>query len=293
MDMNVRLLHVPYDSARRDLRTGRGPTWLVEHGAVAVLQQAGHAVTIAPIESTSAFPSEIATSFELARLVSAAVRDSAADSWFPLVLSGNCNTALGTVAGLGEGTGILWLDAHGESETPDTTASGLLDGMGLAILTGRCWAGLAAAVPGFRPVPGGDVVLVGTRSVSPAETRLFRESGITLVTVEDVRRAGVVAALAPHLDRLRRRVQRLYVHVDADVHDPDAVAPANGFAEPGGLTAEEVREVVAGAGRTLPVVAAGVASFDPSFDRESRMVGAILDLLPVLVAASVSEKSPR
>jgi arginase len=263
---------------------GRGPGWLVGHGAVGALERAGHAVGHSLVESSSPFPAEIATAFELCRLVSTDVRDATAAGRFPLVLSGNCNTALGTIAGLGEGTGVLWLDAHGECETPETTTSGFLDGMGLAVLTGRCWARQAAAIPGFRTVPGDAIVLVGTRSVSEAERRLFREAGIALVTVEEVRRSGAAAALAPHLDRLRR-LRRLYVHVDVDVYDPEAVGPGNGFAEPGGPTAAEVREVVIAAGRSLPVTGAGVASYDPAYDREGKMLGAVLELLPVLVAA--------
>ncbi len=282
--MNVHLLQVPYDSAHRDLRMGRGPGWLVEHGAVGTLERAGHAVGHSLVESSSPFPAEVATAFELCRLVSTAVREAAAGGRFPLVLSGNCNTALGTVAGLGEETGVLWLDAHGECETPETTTSGFLDGMGLAIQTGRCWARQSAAIPGFRVVPGEAIVLVGTRSVSEAERRLFREAGIATVTVEEVRRSGSAAALAPHLDRLRP-LRRLYVHLDVDVYDPESVGPGNGFAELGGLTAAEVREVVIAAGRSLPVAGAGVASYDPTFDREGKVLGAVLELLPVLVTA--------
>ena len=67
------------------------------------------------------------------------------------MLAGNCNTALGSVAGLDhlDRTGVVWFDAHGDFNTPETTVTGSFDGMALAMLTGRCWTGLYIACPAF------------------------------------------------------------------------------------------------------------------------------------------------
>src|SRR3954467_5889143 len=183
----VKLLTVSYDSSHPDLRMGRGPTWLVQHGAVRRRRQAGHVVDHATIEPTATFRAEVATAFELCRLISASVHEARSAAQFPLVLSGNCNAAIGTVSGLSEGIGVLWFDAHADCETPETTTSGFVDGMGLATLLGRCWRGPAAAIPGFRPIPPGCVALVGTRRISEAERCLIGESAIPIVSVEDVR----------------------------------------------------------------------------------------------------------
>jgi arginase len=251
------------------------------------LRQSGYVIDHAAIEPTATFPAEVATAFELCRLISASVHEARSAAQFPLVLSGNCNAAIGTVSGLGEGTGVLWFDAHADCETPETTTSGFVDGMGLATLLGHCWRGPTAAIPGFRPVPPGCVALVGTRQTSEVERQLIGESGIPIVSVEEVRRLGVAEALRPAVDVLRRqRVRQLYLHIDLDVHDPEAVAPANGYAEPGGLTVEEVREAVVVAGRAIPVTSAGVASFDPGYDVDGRMLEACLSLLPLLAAGS-------
>ena len=265
----VKLLTVPYDSAHRDLRMGRGPSWLIEQGAIERLREAGLAADHTVIEPAAGFRAEIATAFELGRLISAAVHEARSATRFPLVVSGNCNAAIGTVSGLGEGTGILWFDAHADCETPDTTTSGFLDGMALATLFGRCWRGQVESISGFRPIPSGSAALVGTRQISSAESRLIEVAGISTVTVENIRRLGVAGALGRAIDAMRRQgVRQLYLHIDLDVHDPEAVGPANGFAEPGGLKAEEVREAVAAAGKAIPVVAAGIASFDPAYDRQ-------------------------
>lgn len=70
------------------------------------------------------------------------------------MVAGDCNATVGVVAGLGsqKRVGVLWLDAHADFETPDTDASGYLDGQGLAMLTGRCWRGHTQSLQGFVPV---------------------------------------------------------------------------------------------------------------------------------------------
>src|SRR5262245_66667517 len=99
--MNVHLLLVPYDTARRGWRSGAGPEHLLRAGLTDHLQRNGHVVAgIQVIEDDSALPpAEIRTAFELARRLAAAVRAARAAGQFPLVLSGNCNSAIGSLGG--------------------------------------------------------------------------------------------------------------------------------------------------------------------------------------------------
>src|SRR5687767_4289522 len=93
------------------------------------------------IHPVSTWRAEIKTTFELYRALADRVREA---NDFPVVFSGNCGASIGTAAGLGtEDLAVLWFDAHGDYNTPDTTESGFLDGMCLGILTGRCWKTLA------------------------------------------------------------------------------------------------------------------------------------------------------
>ena len=164
--MNVHLLLVPYDTARRGWRSGAGPEHLLQAGLTNHLQSNGHVVAdIQVIEDDSAqAPAEIRTAFELARRLAAAVRAARAAGRFPLVLSGNCNSAIGTLSGLVPAPrAIFWFDAHGDCNTPETTASGFLDGTGLAAALGLCWRQLAASVPGFQPVAPEATFLLGAR----------------------------------------------------------------------------------------------------------------------------------
>ena len=273
----VRMLLVPYDSGRRAARMGVGPLHLGAAGASDRLRAGGHRVAETVVESESSWRSEIATGFELMALTADRCREAVERDEVPVVLAGNCGITVGIVAGVGAGRriGVVWLDAHDDFTTPDTTTSGFLDGMGLAVLTGRCWRQLAAAVPGHRPVPEQAVVLAGARDMSAAEEAALTESAITWLTPAELATPAVLAAA---VDRMAAEVDAVHLHVDLDVYDP-SIAPANGYAAPGGLSAAQVRQTVRTIADRLPIASAALASYDPSYDRDDRIRETALDLL--------------
>lgn len=163
--MNLTILSVPYDSALRSVGMGAGPEHLIGAGLSDRLAALGYTVERETIEHETDPPAEIRTGFELMRGIAVEVRRAVRGGRFPIVLSGNCNAAVGTLGGLGEDIGLVWFDAHGDFNTPETTTSGFLDGTALATLMGRCWESLAATVPGFHPLPEADVVLAGVRDL--------------------------------------------------------------------------------------------------------------------------------
>ena len=222
-------------------------------------------------------PAEVATAFELDGLVSQRVRSAVSGGESPLVLSGNCNTCVGTLAGAGpEGLGIVWFDAHADFNTPETTTSGFTDGMGLAIAVGHCWKEMSRGVPGFSPVPEENVVLVVARDLGPAERERLDASGIGVVGPDLMEEQGLRHALAVALDALRERVGRVYVHLDLDVLDAERVGKANGFASEGGLSAEELEAALGMVRGRFAVAACGIASYDPAFDADGRILHAAI-----------------
>src|SRR6059058_5439265 len=231
--MDIQLLLVPYDSGQRGWRCGAGPEHLVRAGLPAHLQRQGHIVTaIHIIEDDPAYPpAEIRTAFELARRLATTVRSARTAGHFPLVLSGNCNTAVGTLSGLTpDRRATFWFDAHGDCNTPETTTSGFLDGMGLAMTMGLCWHRLGATVPGFQPVEAEATFLMGARDLDPPEAALLQGSAITAIPVGQVPEGlpGLLAR-APLADTLG------YLHLDVDVLDP-AIGHANYLPAPNGLS---------------------------------------------------------
>jgi len=278
--MNIHLVSVPYDTARRGERMGAGPEHLLRCGAAERLRSRGHRVhveDVAPLDGD--FPAEIRTAFELQRAVAAAVRRAVVDGALPVVLAGNCNTAaLGTLAGLrARNVGVIWFDSHADFNTPETTIGGFLDGMALAMTTGGCWRQLIAQLPDFEPVEPANVLLLGARDLDPLEALLLAESPVTLL-----RPAHVGTGLAPVLDRFRQRLHSVYVHIDLDVLDPVAHGHANALAAPTGLTADQVASALELTARRFRIAGAALTAYDPSCDADGRVCRAALTLLEVL-----------
>ncbi len=296
--MAIDVHQIPYDSGHRAARMGRGPLHLVEQGrALDRLRRRDPDVRLVATESASAFPTEIGTAFELHRALAEAVAGSLGRGALPVVLSGNCNSAVGTVSGLhaadpGEPVGVIWFDGHGDCNTPETFTGDFLDAMGLSTLTGRCWGALCATVPGFRPVPDANVVLVGAHGADEGARRILAASAIARVPPAGVGERQGGASLGPALDAMARRgVRRAYVHLDVDVLDAERVAPANGFAPVGGLLPEHLAAAVAAIAARFAIAAAAVASFDPALDRDDRVRDAALGFLDQVAAAGASRRA--
>ncbi|MBA2706218.1 MAG: arginase family protein [Gemmatimonadaceae bacterium] len=281
--MNLSLVTVPFDSAMHNTRMGVGPGHLIRSGLVSYLEANGHDVGVGevmpPPESKLA---EIRTAFELARGISREVRVALGSDRLPIILSGNCNSSIGTVAGVrGEVIAVFWFDSHGDYNTPDTTVGGFLDGMSLATLTGRCWKQLALSVDGFEAVAECDAVLLGVRDLDPLESDLLSASDVRALSP-----AAVRASLPDVLSGISQRgVRDAYVHLDLDVLDPSE-GQANSFAVAGGLTVREVQDALLEIGRRFHIRAAGVTAFDPSYDTDGRVQRAAFELIGTIVEAA-------
>ena len=286
--VEIALVQVPYDSGQYGARMGRGPLHLLERGLDRDLERSGHTVHRAEVALPEGFHTEIGAAAALYRLVRQAVTEARRAARFPIVLSGNCNlAALGTVAALGgASTAVVWLDAHGDFNTPETSPSGFFDGMALSVLTGGSWETLAAALPGFAPVPEDQVLLVGARDLDLAERELLAGSAVTHLPTEALRgEGGVEGGLAPHLDELAGKVERAYLHVDLDVLDPEEVR-ANPYAAAGGLRLAEALELIQAVAGGLPLAAAALTSLDPTADPADRATAAARRLVQAVADAA-------
>jgi arginase len=279
--MEIQLLVVPYDSGRRGWRCGAGPEHLLRTGLPAHLHRQGHVVTaIHTIEDDPAYPpAEIRTAFELARRLAIAVRSARTAGHFPLVLSGNCNTAVGTLSGLTPARrATFWFDAHGDLNTPETSMTGFLDGMGLAMAMGACWHQLGAGIPGFQPVSAEATTLLGARDLDPPEAAVLQSSAITVIPVGQIPAAlpGLLAN-APLADTLG------YLHLDLDVLDP-AVGHANYLPVPDGLTLPQLIAAVAAIRAGVPLGAAALTSYSPEDDHDQGVCRAAFAAIDAIVA---------
>jgi arginase len=179
--------------------------------------------------------------------------------------------------------GVIWFDTHGEFNTPETTASGFLDGMGLAIATGRCWTTLAASIPGFHPIPGSDILLLGGHDFDVDERERLEEAGAHVVDGVTISQKGVRESLHIAMAEFTRGFDEVHLHLDLDVLNP-AEAPANGFVtENVGLSVNQLSEAIAFIKENLKITSATIASFDPSYDTQGKTLRAALKLIKQMI----------
>lgn len=281
--MKVQIIQVPYDSGHRGARMGGGPEHFVERGLARQLSDLGHDVSVALVEAAGEFTLEVGTTFQLNRILAERVRQAASERRTPLVLAGNCDSCLGTLAGLGaDPIGVLWLDAHGDFNTPETSTTGFIDGMGLSVAVGHCWTAIARTISGFDPVPEANVLLLGARDLDPEERRRVEGSDITWIPARPIIDRGPLAALAAPFDALATRVRRVYLHIDLDVLDP-AVAQANPLTVPGGLTLEQVSEIIRRVRAQFEIAALAITAYDPSYDADGRTYRAGVEIMRMVL----------
>lgn len=277
---SIHLLAVPYEVGARRMGVGRGPERLLEAGAEEALSSRGADVRLEVVElrehhREESGASEAGAGFELIRLVAERVKNAVDAGAFPVILSGSCFAAVGVVAGIEEKSpGVVWFDAHGDFNAPESSADGYFDGMGVAILTGGAWQSMRAAIAG-DPLPEGAVMLVGARAFDPSEEPRLESSSIRRLPADAIESGEAVARKTSELDP---RPSGLYLHVDLDVLDRDE-ARVNIYSEPGGLSADQLETQVRSLLDTRPVRAVSLTAYDPGVDAEGRVPPIALRLL--------------
>jgi arginase len=176
---------------------------------------------------------------------------------FPLVLGGDHSIAVGTVSGIaafaqrqGKKLGLIWIDAHGDINTPESSPSGNIHGMPLAALLGFGASGLTSIAGTSPKVDASNVALVGVRSLDSGEKKRLKETGVQVHTMSDIDRHGVDRVMKKALARVTEETDYVHVSFDLDAVDP-SVAPGVGTPVKGGLDYREahlIMEVIADAG---------------------------------------------
>jgi arginase len=198
------------------------------------------------------------------------VAEIARDRCFPLVLGGDHSIAMGTVAGLLDAwgdVGVLWIDAHGDINTPETTPSGNVHGMPVATILGKSGLGKRLGW-GQRALDPHRVVLFGTRTLDPGERRVIRELGVRMFTMSEIDERGI----KPCVDEavaLLSGPGGIHISFDIDAVDP-LEAPGVGTPWPGGLTYREAHLAMELLADTGLVSSMEVVEVNPIADHENR-----------------------
>jgi arginase len=188
---------------------------------------------------------------------------------FVFCLGGECTFVPGTMAGFktkfpGK-PGMLWMDAHGDFNTPETTASGFIGGMSLAFACGR-GPRLTTDLERTRPSLGEEnVVHLGSRSLDHLESEAMAASPLRLYSASEAHRLGIPTVARDAAEYLAERSDWIICHLDVDSIDPSIVSAVN-YREHGGLTLGEVRRVVDEVQRTHKLTVLDLAAYNPILD---------------------------
>ena len=211
---------------------------------------------------------------ELAKVVADIVKSGA----LPVVLGGDHSIAMGTLAGLaraGHRPGVIWMDAHGDINTPDTTPSGNVHGMPFAVALGM------ADDPFPKPLQGSTDgrhgVLVAIRDIDVGEKDNIKRAGVTPITMADIDRVGMAKAMENAI-AVAAKGDGIHLSLDMDAIDPDE-APGVGTPVRGGLTYREAQlamEMLAACGKLRSIE---VCEVNPILDRENRTATLAVELI--------------
>lgn len=207
---------------------------------------------------------------------------------FPIVLGGDHSIAAGSVAGVRASgkVGVLWIDAHSDFNTPETSPSKNLHGMPLGALVGQEPAALAPYLTEEKLHPR-EVVLLGLRSVDSEERQLLLEKAIKLFTMRDVDELGIAEVTRQALNHFTRRgIERIHVSFDPDVLDP-AIAPGVGTPVPGGLTYREAHLLMELLADDERVVSLDVVEINPILDAHNGTASLTVDLITSLFGQKI------
>lgn len=279
------IIGVPMDLGAGRRGVDMGPSALRIAGINQAIARLGYAVTdagnvnVRPAESVSQINSrarylpEIAAACEeLAKEVEQSLEEDA----LPVILGGDHSIAIGSVAGVAsfyrrrrERIGIIWLDAHTDANTPETTPSGNIHGMPLAAILGHGLRELTH-VAGFAPkVLPENTVIIGARSIDPGEREFIKSLGLRVFTMSELDERGMADVITESIEIASKDTSGIHVTLDMDFIDPH-VAPGVGTPERGGATYREshlAMEKVADSGR---VVSVELAEVNPLYDTENQ-----------------------
>lgn len=271
----VLLIGVPLDLGAGRRGVDMGPSAMRIAGVTQAVERLGYEVTdngdiaVAAPEVQGIADPKLKYLPEIVRtvtLLSEKVKRTMDRGDLPLVLGGDHSMAIGTISGAsahyrdqGKKLGLLWFDAHGDANTPETTPSGNIHGMPLAVILGR-GAKQLVELEGFAAdesrVDTGAVALIGVRSVDEYERSILKELGVTVFTMENIDRRGIHAVTKEAMEVASTGTDAFHVSFDVDALDP-AVAAGVGTPSRGGLTYREAHTAM-----ELVAESGGLCSFE-------------------------------
>ena len=294
MSKKAKIIGVPMDLGAGRRGVDMGPSAIRIAGLNQAIKLLGYEVSDAgnvhvrpaeSIERTSPRAHFLAQIAEAAEELAAMVEAGLEEGALPVILGGDHSIAIGSVAGVAsyyrkrnQRVGIIWLDAHTDVNTPETSPSGNIHGMPLAALLGK-GARELTHVAGFAPkVLPENVAVIGARSIDPGEREFVRSVGIRVFSMSELDERGLPDVVAEAVEIATMNTAGLHVTMDMDFIDP-FYAPGVGTPERGGATYREshlAMEKIASSGRVLSVE---LTEVNPVFDTANQTAQLAVELI--------------
>lgn len=299
----IALIGVPTHAGAAQSGCQMGPEAYRVAGLVEALAALGHAVSdrgdLRPAAPASAsHPNPAVKNLGWIVAWTHAIHEAGrAEVGFPVFLGGDHSLAAGTIPAMAERAAaagrplfVLWLDAHPDLHTPDTTTSGNLHGSPMAYATGL--PGFDAFPPLRARVDPANVLMMGLRSVDPAENRRIAETGFDVRDMRAIDEHGVIAPLRAFLERVAAAGGALHVSLDVDFLDP-AIAPAVGTTVPGGATFREAHLIMELVNDSGLATSLDLVELNPFLDDRGRTAKLMVDLAASLFGRKVLDRMTR
>ena len=222
---------------------------------------------------------------EMSKVLAQRVKGVLDDGDFPLILGGDHSMSIGSLGGIrahchehGKTLGVIWIDAHADMNTADTTPSGNIHGMPLAVAMGYGHPTLTGLVGDVAPLNPANAAIIGLRSIDPGERVLIKELGVAAYTMFDIDRLGVFEVAQRVLEDMARRVDHLHISFDCDGVDP-SVAPGVGTPVPGGLSFRETHLIMEMVSELEAFASLEVAEVNPILDDRNKTAQFAADVI--------------
>lgn len=299
--MRIRLIDVPMDLGASERGVSLGPTAIRLAGLEEKLKSLGHTLDDEPVyprflsrhrrapdESKTKY---LATIMEVCSELNRQVYETANQGIFPIILGGDHSLALGSITAISRFQleknkilGIIWIDAHGDYNTPETTPSGNLHGMPLAVINGLGNESfLPLCSPGQPIVLPQNTVLMATRDLDPGERDLLRSQNVNVLTMMHLDRYGVDYCVHRALQCLEN-CDFIHVSLDLDALDP-SVAPGVGTPVGGGLTLREAHYILESLAETGKVCSIDLVEVNPLLDIKNQSAKIAVELIGSLLGS--------
>ena len=273
--MRAHAIVVPFDLGKPRVSNGAGPEALIASGVLNHVD----------VDRTTTVDVELRASNEIQQCVTidaAVARAASSSASLPLVFSGNCHACLGTLSAAGSAANIIWFDAHGDLNTPETSETGYFDGMALATALGWSWTELTKTIPGFAAREERNVLLVGGRDLDVKERARLLTSQVRHLSPPTLGPFDPDTGFESALTSLSMQ-RATYVHLDLDVLDPSELA-VNRFSVPGGVSIGWLESALRSVRERCVIAAVGVSAYDPTYSAPSTAAPIVNRLLRALLA---------